>query len=125
MKKCPRCQEFKALSEFGNNRTRPDGLQVQCRPCLKQIQHDWYQRHKTVHYKNILQRRRAKSAEILEHIGDYFKTHPCVDCGESDPVVLDFDHVRGEKCFSIGTRWSQGYSWEYLLHEIEKCEVRC
>jgi hypothetical protein len=57
---------------------------------------------------------------------DYLLGHPCVDCGERDPVVLDFDHVRGVKkagvCFlaNIGTA-----SLETLRAEIEKCEVRC
>jgi hypothetical protein len=48
-----------------------------------------------------------------------------VDCGESDPVVLDFDHVRGSKRFSIAIAVTLGYPWETLLREIEKCEVRC
>jgi hypothetical protein len=51
----------------------------------------------------------------------------CVDCGESDPVVLDFDH-RDEtlKEFQIsggGGTWRRGLAGTLL--EIEKCDLRC
>lgn len=55
----------------------------------------------------------------------YLSAHPCVDCGESDPVVLEFDHVRGEKCHNIGHMLADGKSWTRISGEIEKCEVRC
>ena len=56
---------------------------------------------------------------------EYLKTHPCVDCGEHDPIVLEFDHVRGTKinCVSVGVKDS--WSVEKLTEEINKCEVRC
>jgi hypothetical protein len=34
-KTCPRCQQTKDPADFGLNRRRKDGLQVYCRPCLK------------------------------------------------------------------------------------------
>jgi hypothetical protein len=50
--------------------------------------------------------------------------HPCVDCGETDPVVLEFDHVRGKKKFNIsGNAYAK--SDQELEKEIAKCEVRC
>jgi hypothetical protein len=56
---------------------------------------------------------------------DYLMTHPCVDCGEGDPVVLDFDHIdpatkTGEISWFIRRQDLAG-----LATEIEKCEVRC
>jgi hypothetical protein len=51
--------------------------------------------------------------------------HSCVDCGESDPLVLDFDHVRGMKKRHVSRMISGGTSIETLRKEIEKCVVRC
>jgi hypothetical protein len=53
----------------------------------------------------------------------FFKAHPCVECGEGDPVVLEFDHLH-DKSFSIGQALCTR-NWRSILDEIEKCEVVC
>lgn len=58
-------------------------------------------------------------------IARYLDEHPCVDCGEDDKVVLEFDHVRGVKVTSVSSMCRGGYSIEKLVAEVEKCEVRC
>ena len=72
--------------------------------------------------------KRARSAAVRrenhERLLDYFDTHPCVDCDEVDPVVLQFDHVRGDKRFNISDRLHT-LRWDRLLVEIAKCEVVC
>lgn len=60
----------------------------------------------------------------MRWIFDYLREHPCVDCGEADPVVLEFDHVRGEK-FATIARMAQGFSLAKVRAEIAKCDVRC
>lgn len=49
----------------------------------------------------------------------------CVDCGEGNPIVLDFDHVIGEKVMNVSDMARTGYSIETIMDEIDKCEVRC
>ena len=58
-------------------------------------------------------------------VREYLQKHPCTDCGNNNLVVLDFDHVRGEKVANISKMVSIGSSLVSLLREIEKCEVRC
>ena len=58
-------------------------------------------------------------------IKEFFKTHPCIDCGEVDPIVLEFDHVRGEKKFNIADEIGKRTGIARLIKEIEKCDVRC
>jgi hypothetical protein len=54
---------------------------------------------------------------------EFFRTHPCVDCGETDPLVLEFDHL-GDKRFTISHNFS-GRNWQSILKEMEKCDVVC
>ncbi len=61
-------------------------------------------------------------AELLQ----YLATKECIDCGEKDPVVLEFDHVdRAAKTKGVARLLSGHHSWKRLLQEIEKCEIRC
>ena len=64
-------------------------------------------------------------AEKRAWIDAYLAEHPCVDCGESDPEVLDFDHVRGQKTAAISAFVRGGYSLARLVAEAALCEVRC
>ncbi|MBB3040139.1 hypothetical protein [Hoyosella altamirensis] len=53
------------------------------------------------------------------------KSKACDDCGEQYPYyVMQFDHVRGQKEFNIGSIGPTA-SRSRLLAEIEKCDVVC
>ena len=74
----------------------------------------------------IDQAARSKRKLMLErtrYLFAYFEAHPCMDCGETDPVVLEFDHLR-DKSFNIGQDLARR-AWKSVLDEIEKCEVVC
>lgn len=107
--------------EFGNNKRKPDGKQPYCKPCGNA--------YNKAHYNKYPEKRREltqKAKKVAQqYIWDYLKTNPCTDCPEADPVVLQFDHVRGKKLFHIGEATTRGYSVKKIQEEIDKCEVRC
>jgi hypothetical protein len=60
-----------------------------------------------------------------DDVANYFATHPCVGRGESDPVVLTFDHVRGTKRGNASDMIRDGLGLETIKAEIEKWDVVC
>lgn len=125
VKRCSLCMQVKPRDAFGVHRGRKDGLQSRCKACRSQVARDWYRENAATQHERTSRNRRRVRAEFKQWKAEYVKTHPCVDCGESDPVVLEFDHVAGAKSFAIAQGVTAGYRMERLLHEVEKCEVRC
>ena len=54
---------------------------------------------------------------------EFLASHPCVDCGETDPIVLEFDHL-ADKAFAI-SKGLRDRSWESVRREMAKCDVVC
>lgn len=64
--------------------------------------------------------------KIRKQLFEFLSKNPCVDCGEDDPIVLEFDHRNTRNKFKIvGKMLSGHYSWNSVYDEIKKCEVRC
>jgi hypothetical protein len=55
----------------------------------------------------------------------FLAVNPCVDCGEGDIRVLEFDHVFGRKVTVVSDLVRNGRSIRKLRDEIAKCVVRC
>jgi hypothetical protein len=48
----------------------------------------------------------------------------CVDCGERDPVVLDFDHVGAKRDLVVQLAYRE-HSIASIEREIAECQIRC
>lgn len=84
-----------------------------------------FAKNKKTHKDKVYHTNKKSRIDNLTFITEYLSTHSCVDCGESDFVVLDFDHVRGIKSDNISTMAMTSRSIHAISKEIEKCEVRC
>ena len=70
-------------------------------------------------------RQRVLYRERTAYLLEYFERNPCMDCGESDPVVLEFDHLDANaKLFNISQALPYR-GWQSILDEINKCDVVC
>ena len=70
-------------------------------------------------------RREVRVRENQEKLFDYLDDKACMDCGEPDSRVLQFDHVSGEKRGNVAQMVAAGYGWDTILEEIAKCEIVC
>lgn len=76
--------------------------------------------------KDLYAAQKRHRLKVREKVLDFLSTKQCVDCGEKDPVVLDFDHTDTKLKFKSVARMLSGhYSWASVLVEIRKCEIRC
>ena len=63
---------------------------------------------------------------MREWMADYLLDHPCVDCGEADIRVLDFDHVDPTTKFgNVTTMVFSLFSQQRIQAELAKCVIRC
>lgn len=121
LKLCPKCKIEKSTNQFdkrGGN--RKNQIQSYCKLCRNNAAKKWRLKNPD-HNKDY---RNTKRLEFTIKIIDYLEEHPCVDCGESDILVLDFDHIKDKK--NEVSRLAMGRcSWKNIMEEINKCEVRC
>lgn len=90
------------------------------------LQKEWYHRHKAEHNRKVRERKERIVEENKPKLLAYLAEHPCVGCGEADPIVLHFDHKDDvDKEEAVTRLFYTGYSWEKVLEEIAKCVVRC
>jgi hypothetical protein len=122
MKPCSKCGELKPLAEFNLKNAATDGRQSQCRACSRA----WYQVNKDLHKSRVAARNARVRQESSALLMEYLLARQCVDCGEADVRVLEFDHRDSvtKRC-EVTKLVAAGVPWPTVLAEIAKCDVRC
>ena len=121
--RCSGCKELKPQEDFAWRRRRILQLDTYCRACRRAYGREHYLKHKQRYIDQARARTERVRLERTRYLIEYYKDHQCVDCGEGDPLVLEFDHL-GDKEFEVGTGLA-ARNWESILAEIAKCEVVC
>ncbi|MFH2118304.1 MAG: hypothetical protein ABII10_01020, partial [Candidatus Paceibacterota bacterium] len=124
-KKCPRCKRTLDASKF-NWKIKNKKRASYCRDCSRQYIKNHYEHNRKYYIDKAKKRNKIIKQKKQEFIEDYLKKHPCIDCGETNILVLEFDHRdRENKKNDIADIVKQKLSFVKLIKEISKCEVRC
>lgn len=122
-KRCSRCSRVKPTDQFAWRRIAQGQHDSYCRDCRAAYKQEHYAANRQRYVTNAIARRDRILADRWRYLAEYLGTHPCVDCGERDLMVLEFDHL-ADKEFSIATGLPDK-PWDVILKEIDKCEVVC
>ncbi len=127
MKKiCPGCGHERDVERDFAWKNKKDGTRQRwCKFCQAEANKTHYQNNKQVYLDRATSRNACVNTENKQRLYAYLSSHPCVDCGETDIRVLEFDHVRGDKTLTIARLLDYATSWATIEAEITKCEVRC
>jgi hypothetical protein len=123
-KACSKCGDVYDISEYPWS-IRGVKRHSKCPKCRSEERIDYYNRHKEEELAYKYEKQKERRDEARRYVWEYLSNHVCADCGEYDPLVLTFDHVRGTKKMNISQMINQGYTLAVLQEEIDKCEVVC
>jgi hypothetical protein len=125
MKRCNSCGIEKEEKEF-NYRYKTLGIRhPTCKECQKGFRKNWYEGSaKEKHLENVKARKLRVRDEAREYVYQYLSSHPCEQCGESDPMVLEFHHLEG-KDKAVSEIVAAGYPIHKIQAEINKSIVLC
>lgn len=89
MKFCNTCKTSQSIDNFAwKNKTK--GLrQSICKSCHSVKMKIHYSANKDSYIAKAAKNKKSFYKEKQDLLYDYLLNHPCVDCGENDPIVLE------------------------------------
>ena len=123
-KTCTKCFQEKSIEDFGWKSRLLNRRHAVCKPCTAKRSNNWYYQNKDAHIENVMLHKRESRVLARQYVWDYLLAHPCVECGESDPVVLEFDHIRG-KVADVSRLVANGATVQRIQKEIDRCQILC
>ena len=118
--------ENKFIDEFSFRNKTKNLRHTQCKSCKSVLIKKHYQDNKESYKAKAYIWTKQQRQKNAEYIYNYLKDHPCVNCGETNPILLEFDHQGKElKRDDISNMLTSGCSISTIQKEIEKCIVLC
>ena len=125
MKVCSKCKRALKEAEF-NWKIKGVKRSYHCKTCSREYLKNHYTHNREYYLIKARKRDLIIKRQCQEFIAQHLLSHPCVDCGENDIQVLEFDHKdKSNKSYDVAVMIRRGIPFKKVVSEIEKCDVRC
>jgi hypothetical protein len=120
-KTCSKCKLNFNIDNFNVKKRIKDKIiyQPYCKLCNKVYQKEHYINNK----KSYISRNKNFKKANQDNMINFLQDKSCLDCGNKDSRVLEFDHL-SDKSKNISETLNN-WSWERILTEIAKCDIVC
>lgn len=125
MLRCSSCHLEKPSLDFSFSHQGRGTLNFYCRACQAAYRRAHYIANKPDYVRRAIAQVRRRREENRREILLFLKTHPCVDCGRAEAVVLEFDHRDPDLKFMDVATMMVSRRWARVSAEMAKCVVRC
>lgn len=95
-----------------------------CKPHHREYGREHYRNNKQAYIDKARKRNSEVKSKHMRIVIEHLRSNPCVDCGQDDIEVLQFDHRDPAEKVAEISRLLTGAT-QRLLDEIGKCDVRC
>jgi hypothetical protein len=123
-KSCTKCFIEKPIEEFPWKNRLLDKRHAVCKEYTAQRSKRLYSENKQDQIDRVRINKQRYRQIARDFAWEYLSTHPCSQCGESDPIVLEFHHVGG-KDTEVSRLISNGASVDVIKAEVIRCVVLC
>lgn len=124
--KCTKCNEDQHEVNFSYKNKTLNVKKKICKTCDQNYRKDYYEKNKIEAVKYSLKSTKGIRERNAQFVWNYLKENPCIECGENDPVVLEFDHKDdSNKISEVSRMVSNSNSLQRIKEEIDKCDIRC
>lgn len=125
-KQCASCKQTLCVTEFEFKDKKNNRRSSWCKQCMRAYKKRHYSENKDRYLQVATICNYKRRHQLRLEVWKYLSQHPCVDCGEHDPVALEFDHRDpATKIDTVSHMVTKMRPLSDILAEIAKCDVRC
>jgi hypothetical protein len=120
-KMCRKCKETKPVDMYSKNKSAVDGLQRNCKSCVRAAGIKSYNKDKRAYHA----RGKQYTKMLFDELNAYKTSQTCKKCGNDKYYLLEFHHIDPSTKDSDVSTLLRTKSKQAAWDEIAKCVVLC
>ena len=115
---CSKCKKKKESEAFSFKSKKKNRRHTMCKSCHSEYRRNHYLQNKKKYITKALKWNKNQGKILSRFLFEKLSKSKCVDCGERDILVLEFEHT-DDKRLGIAQMYQGRYSLKAVKHELK------